>query len=179
MFEWTVNARQPVMAVVNRLERKHTVKFQHLAVFLLVGLCGCQRPAITQRPAIAPGHVFSLRLANNVATPGMTETPIRSTGESIFLDAQDVVAGADFESVRKTLDEKGRPAIALRVNETAGKRMRDVTAENQGKMIAMVVAGVPELVLPVAEPVGHEFWLTGSYTNDEIDRIWSAITGYD
>lgn len=148
------------------------MNFERLIVLLLVCLCGCQKATIS------PGHSFTLRLANNVATPGMTETTLRATGESVFLASQDIVTGPDFKSVLKSIDEYGRPAIVFRVNEAAGKRMREIFSKNQGNMFAMVINGTPELAITIAEPFDNEFRLTGAYTTDEIDQTYSAITGH-
>lgn len=149
------------------------MKYRALVVLLFLLLAGCQKASILSSQS------FSLRLANSVATPGMTETTLRSSGELLFLDSQDIVAGPDFVSVLKTFDETGRPAIVLRLNKSAGKRMGEVTSENQGKMIVMVINGVPELAIPIPETFDNEFLLTGSYTMDEIDQMYSLITGYD
>ena len=148
------------------------MKYRSLIVLLFLMLAGCQRSTISSSQS------FSLRLADYVATPGMTETKLRSAGESLFLASQDIVAGPDFESVLTTFDEKGRPGIVLRVNESAGNRMREVISDNQGTVMVMVINGVPELAIPIPEHFDNEFLLSGSYTGDEIVQMHSLITGY-
>ena len=56
--------------------------------------------------------------------------------------------------------------------------MREVISDNQGKVMVMVINGVPELAIPIPEHFDNEFLLSGSYTGDEIVQMHSLITGY-
>ena len=88
------------------------------------------------------------------------------------------MTSGDFEIVLISFDEKGRPAIAFRVNEAAGKRMREISSKNQGKSIAIVISGIPEFAILITVPFDRDFRLTATYTIDEIDGTYAAIIGH-
>lgn len=60
----------------------------------------------------------------------------------VFLVSQvSVVTGKDLRTVRRTTDEWNNPAVSFTLNVEGGTRFEQVTGENIGKMIAIILDG--------------------------------------
>ena len=109
----------------------------------------------------------------------MASAVMRSSGETVFLGSTDIVTGSDFDRIRITTDAKGRPAIFFTVNEAAAKKLSSTTSANAGKMIALVVDGVPQTAIPISGPFSDSFQVVGDFTDAEIAQFYKAVTGYN
>ncbi len=131
------------------------------------------------RPVVLPGHRFELCLADSVARDGLVSAVMRSSGDEVFLDSANIAVSSDFEKIWITTDARGRPAISFIVSDSAAQKLSSITAANSGKMIALVVNGVPETAIPIASPFSKTFQVTGDFSESETLRFYQAVTGYD
>lgn len=70
--------------------------------------------------------------------------PLREGGSTTYwwpLNTVSVVVGKDLRSVRPSTDEFGRHVVSFTLSQEAGKRFERATAENVGRVMAIVLGG--------------------------------------
>jgi preprotein translocase subunit SecD len=85
---------------------------------------------------------------------------------------RDVIAtGEQLVSASATFDRDQRPAVSVRLNDVAGRAMRQVTRENLGKPMAIVLyekgKGEAISVATIQGEFGNDFQITGTFTPQE------------
>ena len=85
---------------------------------------------------------------------------------------RDVIAtGEQLVSASATFDRDQRPAVSVRLNDVAGRAMRQVTRENLGKPMAIVLyekgKGEAISVATIQGEFGNDFQITGNFTPQE------------
>ena len=85
---------------------------------------------------------------------------------------RDVIAtGEQLVQASATIDRDQRPAVSVRLNDVAGRAMRQVTRENLGKPMAIVLyekgKGEAISVATIQGEFGNEFQITGNFTSQE------------
>jgi preprotein translocase subunit SecD len=85
---------------------------------------------------------------------------------------RDVIAtGEQLIQASATIDRDQRPAVSVRLNDVAGRAMRQVTRENLGKPMAIVLyekgKGEAISVATIQGEFGNEFQITGNFTSQE------------
>jgi len=98
---------------------------------------------------------------------GAGETMPRTVGLK-----RDVIAtGEQLIQASATIDRDQRPAVSVRLNDVAGRAMRQVTRENLGKPMAIVLyekgKGEAISVATIQGEFGNEFQITGNFTSQE------------
>jgi preprotein translocase subunit SecD len=98
---------------------------------------------------------------------GVGETMPRMVGLK-----RDVIAtGEQLVQASATIDRDQRPAVSVRLNDTAGRAMRQITRENLGKPMAIVLyekgKGEAISVATIQGEFGNEFQITGNFTPQE------------
>ena len=143
-----------------------------LMAALAIASVGCGRPAVS------PGHQFSLRLASHQPSEGMVAQTMRDTGETVYVSSQDIVIGTDFERIDVMIDSRGKNAMSFTVNIIAGERLSRATRNNVGGLIAMVVNGTPASSTPITSEFSSSFLISGDFSETELDQFYTAVTGY-
>ncbi|MFO0472545.1 MAG: protein translocase subunit SecD [Pseudomonadota bacterium] len=85
---------------------------------------------------------------------------------------RDVIAtGEQLVQASATIDRDQRPAVSVRLNDVAGRAMRQVTRENLGKPMAIVLyekgKGEAISVATIQGEFGSDFQITGQFTPQE------------
>ncbi|MCZ8111958.1 MAG: protein translocase subunit SecD [Betaproteobacteria bacterium] len=85
---------------------------------------------------------------------------------------RDVIAtGEQLVQASATIDRDQRPAVSVRLNDVAGRAMRQVTRENLGKPMAIVLyekgKGEAISVATIQGEFGNDFQITGNFTPQE------------
>ncbi len=82
---------------------------------------------------------------------------------------RDVIAtGEQLKQATATIDKDQRPAVSVRLDDVAGRAMRNVTRENLGKPMAIVLyekgKGTALSVATIQGEFGTDFQITGNFT---------------
>jgi len=98
---------------------------------------------------------------------GVGETLPRRVG----LKRDIIATGEQLVQASATIDRDQRPAVSVRLNDTAGRAMRQITRENLGKPMAIVLyekgKGEAISVATIQGEFGNEFQITGNFTPQE------------
>ena len=89
---------------------------------------------------------------------------------------RDVIATGDqLKQASATIDQDQRPAVSVRLDDVAGRAMRNVTRENLGKPMAIVLyekgKGEAISVATIQGEFGTDFQITGNFTPQETADI--------
>ncbi|HRD97520.1 MAG TPA: protein translocase subunit SecD [Rubrivivax sp.] len=89
---------------------------------------------------------------------------------------RDVIATGDqLKQASATIDKDQRPAVSVRLDDVAGRAMRNVTRENLGKPMAIVLyekgKGEAISVATIQGEFGTDFQITGNFTPQETADI--------
>ena len=85
---------------------------------------------------------------------------------------RDVIAtGEQLKNATATIDKDQRPAVSVRLDDVAGRAMRNATRENLGKPMAIVLyekgKGTALSVATIQGEFGTDFQITGNFTPQE------------
>ncbi len=85
---------------------------------------------------------------------------------------RDVIAtGEQLKQASATIDQNQRPAVSVRLDDVAGRAMRQITRENLGKPMAIVLyekgKGEAISVATIQGEFGTDFQITGNFTPQE------------
>jgi preprotein translocase subunit SecD len=99
------------------------------------------------------------------------DTAVRTVGLK-----RDVIATGDqLKQASATIDQDQRPAVSVRLDDVAGRAMRNVTRENLGKPMAIVLyekgKGEAISVATIQGEFGTDFQITGNFTPQETADI--------
>jgi len=88
---------------------------------------------------------------------------------------QVVLTGDRFTGARATFDQNQRPAVSVDLDATGGRVMRDVTRENLGHLMAIVLfergKGEAISVATIQGEFSNHFQITGSFTTEETNTL--------
>ncbi len=109
--------------------------------------------------------------AETVPMRQAVEGPVQNVGLK-----RDVIAtGEQLKQASATLDENQRPAVSVRLDDVAGRAMRNVTRDNLGKPMAIVLyekgKGESISVATIQGEFGTDFRITGNFTPQETADI--------
>jgi preprotein translocase subunit SecD len=109
-------------------------------------------------------------------------SPVRTVTGPTYVDVYyrvrrtPVATAQDIESVQTTTASDGTPAITLSFNDAAATRMEKATAENVGRLMALVVNGSLRLAPRIDAKLSHSAVIAGvRFTTDEAGRLAAAI----
>jgi len=117
------------------------------------------------------------RLGENEPGKDLEEMTSAISNQKVYLHKESVLSNADIKtaSVRKTKDGFG---IAVFLTEAGGKKLTEITKNNLGKIMGMVVDGKLMMAPTIREPItGGEAFINGNFTLEEAERIASGVLG--
>ena len=92
-------------------------------------------------------------------------------GGNVGLKRDSIATGEQLKNASATIDKDQRPAVSLRLDDVAGRNMRNVTRENLGKPMAIVLyekgKGEALSVATIQGEFGADFQITGRFTPQE------------
>jgi preprotein translocase subunit SecD len=81
------------------------------------------------------------------------------------------VTGRDLRNARPTLDENNQPAISFSLNREGARKFRDVTGQNIGRSLAIILDGQVQLAPRIDSQISDEGRITGSFTQEEVSDV--------
>ncbi|RFP11197.1 protein translocase subunit SecD [Duganella sp. BJB475] len=140
---------------------------------IVVQLPGVQDVA-RARAVIGRTATLEVRMTDNSITPGTEMTSAIPFNSELFtvgrnvpvvLSKDIVITGDSISSATATYDQNQQPAVSITLNGDGGRKMRDLTRDNVGKRMAIVLfeKGKPEVlsVATIQSEFGSSFQITG------------------
>ncbi|GJJ02649.1 protein translocase subunit SecD [Duganella rhizosphaerae] len=140
---------------------------------IVVQLPGVQDVA-RARAVIGRTATLEVRMTDNSVTPGTELTSAIPFNSELFtvgrnvpvvLSKDVVITGDSISSATATYDQNQQPAVSITLNGDGGRKMRDLTRDNVGKRMAIVLfeKGKPEVlsVATIQSEFGSSFQITG------------------
>ncbi len=154
---------------VNELGTSEPVIQQQGADRIVVQLPGVQDTA-RAKDIIGRTATLQFRLVDPNTASAAEVVPQRD-GSRIGL-VRDVIANGDqLKKAAATIDQDQRPAVSVQLDDIAGRVMRNVTRENLGKPMAIVLyekgKGEAISVARINGEFGTDFQITGNFTPQE------------
>src|SRR5690606_34720048 len=133
-----------------------------LAVMSLV-LAGCQtapkkdadaaaqpQPQATQQATVS---VVEFYVAQAQGGPGLME--VKVPDGSLFMQRQPVLTRADLTEAAALVDREGQNFVGLRFTEEGARKLNDVSSQNIGNMLALVIDRELVAAPRIAEPLNR------------------------
>ena len=108
---------------------------------------------------------------NMDVVPGSTGTP--GDGSTIYYLVRRVaaVSGRDLRNARPSIDENGRPAVSFTLNPEGARKFGDVTSQNIGRQLAIILDGRVQSAPTIESRITNEGRITGSFTSEEVANL--------
>jgi len=154
---------------VNELGVAEPVIQQQGADRIVVQLPGVQDPG-RAKGILGRTATLQFRLAEPDISQAAEVVPTRDGG-NVGLKRDVIATGDQLKQAAATLDKDQRPAVSVRLDDVAGRSMKNVTRENLGKPMAIVLyekgKGEALSVATIQGEFGTDFQITGRFTPQE------------
>ncbi len=154
---------------VNELAVSEPVIQQQGADRIVVQLPGVQDPA-RAKDILGRTATLQFRLVEPATDSAAEVVPTRQGG-NVGLKRDVIATGDQLKQAAATIDKDQRPAVSVRLDDVAGRNMRNVTRENLGKPMAIVLyekgKGEALSVATIQGEFGTDFQITGNFTPQE------------
>ncbi|GAB2905640.1 protein translocase subunit SecD [Uliginosibacterium flavum] len=124
---------------------------------------------------------LQVRMAAESASAGTDTFPENRSGQTVpvAVKKQVVLTGDRFVKAQATFDQNQRPAISVTLDAAGGRIMRDVTRENLGKPMAIILfeksKGEVISVANIQGEFGSQFQITGNFSSEETNSLAMLI----
>jgi preprotein translocase subunit SecD len=136
---------------------------------VVVQLPGVQDPA-RAKDILGRTATLQFRLVEQDTATAAEVVPTRG-GADVGLKRDVIATGEQLKSASATIDQDQRPAVSVKLDDVAGRNMRNVTRENLGKPMAIVLyekgKGEALSVANIQGEFGADFQITGNFTPQE------------
>ncbi len=136
---------------------------------VVVQLPGVQDPA-RAKDILGRTATLQFRLVEPDTATAAEVVPTRQ-GTNVGLKRDVIATGDQLKNASATIDKDQRPAVSVRLDDIAGRSMRNVTRENLGKPMAIVLyekgKGEALSVATIQGEFGTDFQITGNFTPQE------------
>jgi preprotein translocase subunit SecD len=154
---------------VNELGVAEPVIQQQGSDRVVVQLPGVQDTA-RAKSIIGRTATLQFRLVDTDTATAAEVVPTRGGG-SVGLKRDSIATGEQLKQASATIDKDQRPAVSVRLDDVAGRNMRNTTRENIGKPMAIVLyekgKGEALSVATINGEFGTDFQITGNFTPQE------------
>ena len=167
---------------INELGVAEPVIAQQGADRIVVQLPGVQDVA-KAKDLIGRTATLEIRMVDEAASMsgssfGVDVVPERQRDGSerqVYLKKQVVVTGDRLNGADATFDNNQQPAVSVKLDAAGGRIMREVTRENIGKLMAIVLyekgKGEAISVATIQGECGNQFQITGRFSSEETTRL--------
>ncbi len=128
----------------------------------LIGRTATLEIRLVDQDAMAAGTLGAVSVPERLDGGGIRQVPLKR---------EIVATGSQLNGASATLDQNGRPAVSVRLDEAGGRSMRAASRENIGKLMAIVLyergKGEAISVATIQGEFGNQFQITGNFTVQE------------
>ncbi|CAM4320960.1 SecDF P1 head subdomain-containing protein [Bordetella muralis] len=155
---------------------------------LTLALAGCQTPpkqgtegaasgtTTPQTPAQpATASAVEFYVAQATTAPGLTEVKIPDG--SLFIQRQPVLTRADLSEAAALVDRQGQNFVGLRFTEAGARKLNEVSSQNIGNMLALVIDRELVAAPRIAEPLNRGVLAFGVPSAQAASDIAAKIRG--
>ena len=107
--------------------------------------------------------------------PFGSERYLERNGQPTIVKKQVVITGDRLNNAATTFDQNQRPAVSISLDAVGGRVMRDLTRENVGKLMAILLfergKGEAISVARIQGEFGNSFQITGNFTAAETNSL--------
>ena len=101
--------------------------------------------------------------------------PDSADGSPVLVKRDTVLSGDHFTSAQSTFDQYSQPAVSVNLDSVGGRVMRDLTRENIGKRMAIILfdrgKGEAISVATIQGEFSSSFQITGRFSSEETTRL--------
>ena len=101
--------------------------------------------------------------------------PDSADGSPVLVKKDTVLSGDHFTSAQSTFDQYSQPAVSVNLDAVGGRVMRDLTRENIGKKMAIILfdrgKGEAISVATIQGEFSSSFQITGRFSSEETTRL--------
>ena len=127
-----------------------------------------QGPAASKEQLTPGGQVPS----GMEVVPGSSGAPGDTANTSYYLVRKvAAVTGRDLRNARPSLDENNQPAVSFTLNNEGGRKFGQVTGENVGHRLAIILDGRVQSAPNIESRITTDGRITGSFTNEEVQNL--------
>src|SRR5205085_2873508 len=103
--------------------------------------------------------------------PGASGTPGDAGTVYYLVRRVAAVTGHDLRNARPSLDENNQPAVSFTLNTEGGRKFGNVTGENIGRQLAIVLDGRVQSAPRIESRINTDGRITGSFTQEEVQNL--------
>jgi preprotein translocase subunit SecD len=103
--------------------------------------------------------------------PGVSGTPADGGSMFYLVKKAAAVTGNDLRNARPSLDENNQPAVAFTLSNEGGRKFGNVTSENIGRQLAIILDGRVQSAPRIESRIQSEGRITGSFTTEEVQNL--------
>ena len=125
------------------------------------------REALLQpRAGVVPPDMEVVSGASDILNPG-------GASETVFYLVRRVAAvtGRDLRNARSSLDEFNQPAVSFSLNRDGARKFGDVTGQNVGSNLAIILDGRVQTAPQIQSRITDEGRISGSFTQQEASDL--------
>ncbi len=106
------------------------------------------------------------------ASDGATEYPHDRVDQSYYLEDRVVMTVDDMDTIESVATSSGLPGIAIEFTESGQQRLSELSAENSGKTLAMLIEDQVVMLVPISQQIN------ASRINFPIDTSMREVSQY-
>lgn len=131
----------------------------------------------TTAPSTQPATASSVEffVAQSATAPGLTEVKIPDG--SLFLQRQPVLTRSDLSEAAALVDRQGQNFVGLRFTEEGARKLNDISSQNVGNMLALVINRELVAAPRIAEPLNRGVLAFGVPSAQAASDIAAKIRG--
>lgn len=146
------------------------VVFGALATMVVLRTRFADRPPANVRPV-----AFEVRLAEITPASGLTEATLSAApAQTVYLHPDPLLTNADLESAA-AVDLDGQTGIEFSTTAVGGARLRQATAANIGKHLAILIDGEVRIAPRITVAIGGKGVITGDFSPVDAERIAAGM----
>lgn len=138
------------------------------AVLVGFALCSAAWPEVLS---------VQFRLGENEPGKDLEEMTVSGTDRKIYLHKESVLSNADIKMASAQITKTG-VGVGVTFTEAGGKKLAEITKDNVGKILGVVVDGKLIMAPVIRVPItGGKGFIEGNFTLEEAKRIAKGILG--
>ena len=129
-------------------------------------------------PVATPKTTLEFRIATATAEPNTVAMPILNDpkGKTIHAEPKPFLTGAAITEASAEQDEFNQWYVAITFDKEGGAVMKEATANNITKFMAIIVNGKVVSAPVIQGIIGEQGRITGRFTKAEAERIANGLT---
>jgi hypothetical protein len=134
---------------------------------------GAQAPAGSKSPAAASSVGFFIAQTD----PGADLMTVKLSDGTVYVQRQPVLTRADLTEAAALVDKQGKNFVGLRFSEAGARKLTQVSTQNVGKLLVLVIDGQLVAAPRIAEPLNRGVLAFGVDSAQSASDIAARVRG--